>query len=154
MKNYNFTLYIIELLLIVTANSCFYDKVYYVMVKNNSNSTIAGYIAEGYNKIAYPDTMLSTVVEKGAKTMIKPGTIFGIQTGPTQRIFEDLPSDTLSIYIFSQDTLDTYGWEEIRDGYKILRRYDLSYPDLEKLKFVIPYPPSEAMKGMKMYPPF
>ena len=40
---------------------------------------------------------------------------------------EFLPKDTLSIFIFSTDTLNKYSWEEVRRDYKILRRYDLRF---------------------------
>ena len=66
--------------------------------------------------------------------------------------FDSLPKDTLSIFIFSTDTLNKYSWEEVRRDYKILKWYDLSYEDCKLLKFRVPYPPTPAMSRMKMYP--
>ena len=43
-------------------------------------------------------------------------------------------------YVFSVDTLEKYSWEEIREGYKILKRYDLSMDDLDSLDWTITYP--------------
>ena len=57
----------------------------------------------------------------------------------------------MSVFIFHTDTLNKYSWQEVRDGYKILRRYDLSLEDIKKMKWTIPYPPDESMAGMKMY---
>jgi hypothetical protein len=76
-----------------------------------------------------------------------------------EQFFNNLPKDTLSLFIFHTDTLTKYSWEEIRREYKILRRYDLSIEDIHRLKNKydvpkIPYPPTEIMKNMKMYPPY
>lgn len=46
------------------------------------------------------------------------------------------------------------GWEGIRDDYDILVRYDLTYDNLKVLNDTIPFPPTEAMKNMKMWPPY
>lgn len=70
------------------------------------------------------------------------------------KIFKQLPRDTLSIFIFHTDTLNKYPWEKIRDEYKILKRYDLSFEDIKRLGYKVPYPPSPEMANMKMYPKF
>ena len=56
------------------------------------------------------------------------------------KFFRELPHDTLSVFIFHTDTLKNNSWEEVRDHYKILKRYDLSLSDLEKMHFKIVYP--------------
>ncbi|MBR3936990.1 MAG: hypothetical protein IKJ66_03545 [Bacteroidaceae bacterium] len=48
--------------------------------------------------------------------------------------------DLLMFYVFSVDTLEKYSWEDIRKGYKILKRYDLSIDDLDSLNWTITYP--------------
>ena len=63
-------------------------------------------------------------------------------------------SDTLSVFVFHIDTLLNHSWKEIRDGYKILVRYDLSAKDLESLRGEIYYPPTMAMRNIKMFPPY
>jgi hypothetical protein len=70
---------------------------------------------------------------------------------PIEKWILDLPHDTLSIYFFSQDTLNKYSWEEIQRDYKILRRYDLSIEDIHKLHNeydipVITYPPTGTLE--------
>jgi len=44
--------------------------------------------------------------------------------------------------------------ETIREEYKVLKRYDLSIEDIQLLNYEIPYPPTEVMRGMRMYPPY
>ena len=64
--------------------------------------------------------------------------------------------DTACLFIIAQDTLEKYPWEKIRTSYKILQRYDLdvSKAGMKKLNFEVSYPPTEAMKDVKMYPPY
>jgi hypothetical protein len=55
--------------------------------------------------------------------------------------------------------LDAYTWEHessqtIIDNYLVLQRYDLGLEDIQKLGWSLPFPPTEAMKDMKMYPPY
>ncbi len=63
-----------------------------------------------------------------------------------------LPNDTLSIFIFHSDTVSSYPWQTIRTEYKILKRYDLSIADLERLNYKVSYPPDNRMENVKMYP--
>jgi hypothetical protein len=57
--------------------------------------------------------------------------------------------DTLLIYVFDAEAIEKPSAE-----YKILSRYDLSLKDLQQLGWRLTYPPTEAMKHMKMYPPY
>ena len=47
--------------------------------------------------------------------------------------------DSLMFFVFSVDTLDKYSWDEIREGYMVLKRYDLSITDLDSLNWTITY---------------
>lgn len=69
-----------------------------------------------------------------------------------ERYFKEI--DTFSIFIFNKDTFDAYSWDELRNGKRVLRRYDLSGTDVRTLNSVIPYPPTEEMRYMKMWPPY
>jgi len=62
--------------------------------------------------------------------------------------------DTLCLFIFDAFIFNTFDWDNIKNEYKILKRYDLSLKDFENLKYEVSYPPTEAMKDMKMYPPY
>jgi hypothetical protein len=110
--------------------------------------------------VVYPDTTLS-ILKENIDRPTNPGEIYrsGISNISYERWIASFPNDTVSIYIFNQDTLDTCPWEEIQRDYKILRRYDLSIENIQQLENsngipVIPYPPTAAMKDMKMYPPY
>jgi hypothetical protein len=133
---------------------------YSFCIQNNSKYTIRVHAATSANKGVYPDTTLYTIESNDMTRKIIPFSEHFSEFGASpEEIFSYLPKDTLSVYIFCQDTLDSYSWEEIQYGYKILRRYDLSIEDIKMLYNKnnvpkIPYPPDERMKHMKMYPPY
>ena len=62
--------------------------------------------------------------------------------------------DTLLIFVFNADSLDTYGWDYVREHYMVQQRYDLSLEDLQSVYFRLSFPPNEAMKHIHMWPPY
>ncbi|MBI4649585.1 MAG: hypothetical protein HY738_24045 [Bacteroidia bacterium] len=87
----------------------------------------------------YPDTIIPDTYNK----------IKGVSSGSRspydshekwEKVFETLPADTLSIFIFNGDTMATNDWQTIRSGYKIAKRYDLSLGDLQQSDWTITYP--------------
>ena len=62
--------------------------------------------------------------------------------------------DTLMVFIINSKVVENNTWQKIGDNYMVLQRYDLSLQDLQQLNWQISYPPTEAMKDMKMYPPY
>ena len=56
-------------------------------------------------------------------------------------LFEDLiPSDTLMVYVFDADVLETTPWETVISDNLILKRYDLTLEDLQNSDWTISYP--------------
>jgi len=126
--------YLIILLLVFCSTGCekLADHTNFIRIHNYTNDTVQAYA--GYD---YPDTMLC--VEKPRLVMIYPNTQDGGLESKTD--WKDkLQSDTLIIFLLSKDTVDTYSWEEIKNDYKILLRYDLSINDLENQNWTIIYP--------------
>ena len=100
-----------------------------IQVVNNSDSAISTFFAfPTIYDIGYPDTLLP--INEIAMQVAKPKESNYHDFGYClNEVFELLlPSDTLSVYYFSTDTLEKYTWEEIRNGYRILRRDDLPKP--------------------------
>ena len=132
-----------------------------IYIDNNSEFTISFYIPLiGMNGGIYPDTTI-TFDKKNVGYPTKSGDIAhaGISNISLERWVQSFPNDTVSIYIFDKEILDSFLWEIIQQDYNILQRYDLSLEDFytlyNKSKIpVITYPPTEAMKDMKMYPPY
>ena len=131
------------------------DTLYDLKIENNSNLYLHYYLATDFlcSTTVYPDTLLP-VINNCINYIVKPHEKYVMEVSYVKydKYIKQLPYDTLSIFIFSKDTLDKYGWPEVQSKYKILRRYDLSSEDIKVLKDIIPYPPSEKMKDMKMYP--
>ena len=67
---------------------------------------------------------------------------------------ELVSSDTLMIYVFDGELIENISWDIISSEYKVLRRYDVSLEDLQRLNWTITYPPTEAMRDVKMFPPY
>ena len=129
--------------------TCFYSCGDFVLgsrigfyIVNNADYPIGFYIADGgpYGTY-YPDSLPETndYIIYDIRNVIQPG--IKIRHCPSwEAYFKDQPFDTLSVFIFHTDTLNKYSWEEVRDGYKILKRYDLGKDDLENMHHQLVYP--------------
>ena len=128
--------------LLLMTYSCdnFVDHVYSIKVKNNTSHDIQ--VTPGLGPIymsSYHDTAISE--SKPHFLSIAPNDYGYLDYSEKwENVFPRLPADTLSIYIFSTDTLKAYDWSKIRSGYKVLKRYDLSLDDLRKSNWTITYP--------------
>lgn len=150
---------IIKIIFIIYLSFCIQscEKIgaeYPLFIQNKSHHSISAFFNDNENhKAIYPDTSISIVeqgiihIPKGEKEAIAGSTNW-------ESVFEvSVPNDTLSIFIIHSDTLAKYSWFEIRRDYNILKRYDLSYQDLERLNWNVYYPSTAEMEGIKMYPP-
>jgi len=132
------------------------DPVYVLNVENQSDRAVYFYmwfVPNGGGGPFYPDTSLVNPVQ--GLRLLRPGeSIDRGAVGYLEADFQALPSDTLSVYFFDPDSLEAYPVDDIIDGYRVLRRYDLSYEDIRLLDNRIPYPPTYEMRAMRMYPPW
>lgn len=140
--------YLVIVFMLFSVTACDYFTDY--IVHNNSQQ----YIIETPYLSVYPDTVIRR--EKEPQYCIPPSEvdISGFQAKSMKEVYASYPTDTISYFILSPDTIAKYGWEDVRKNYRILKRYDLSYGDMESLDFNIYYPPTPAMRYMKMYPPY
>ena len=138
---------LVVLSIILCSASCenLVDHVYSIKIQNNTNDTLLFY--ESYN---YPNTSIAQ--NKPILIRVYPKDYSHLDSNKDWDKVLVPPKDTISIFILSKDTVDRYSWDKIRIGYNVLKRYDLSLDDLEMLSWSIYYPPTEAMKDMKMYP--
>ena len=127
-------------------------KVYPIWVYNKSDHYIDILLSHGYP--IFPDTLLPDRFYDRPGS-VKPGAGKQYPNGQKPKEFiQSYGSDTIIVFIFHTDTLEKYPWNEVRTGYKILKRYDVSWQEMERLEGRLYYPPTEAMKDMKMYPPY
>ena len=133
------------------------DRQYSLFLKNNADYPIIYFtgINESLLPAVYPDTTLN-VDSFSLEAKIQPRENLDLWARGVRikDLFDDLPGDTLSIYLFHIDTLKNNTWADVQAGYKILKRYDLSLEDLEHLDYKLNYPPDAKMSGVKMYPPY
>jgi hypothetical protein len=104
------------------------------------------------NGIFYPDTILPELNPNPYEFNNEYHFSFGEGNFNENTLFDMFSVDTLSIFFFEPDTIAKYNWATVREDYKILVRYDLSYSDLKQLDWCIYYPPTEEMKDMKIFP--
>lgn len=57
-------------------------------------------------------------------------------------------------YYYYYGVKDESRCDSVRKNVPILQRYRLKLEDLQKLDWTVPYPPTEAMKDMDIYPPY
>ena len=122
-------------------------------LKNNSTDNVACFIANGL-ELSHPDTLLPKTrpiyhitehITDSAIVLSGSGYNFSV-------FFEILQDEYLSVYVFNQEEIDSLGWEEISYRNQYLVRYDLTEKDLMSLRGKLSYPPSEAMRNVKMWP--
>ena len=110
------------------------DVQHYFVITNNANHIISYYVGE-----SYPDTVI--VQSQPQLKEVKPNSSFKESDwGTWEERFSKIAGKKISVFIFHPDTLNKHTWEEVRDGYMILKRYDLSLEDLKLLDFTITYP--------------
>lgn len=141
MKTKNISISLFSILLIVICSKCgLVDYSYQIDVVNKSNHPIGYYFATGgeYGTY-YPESLPknNNYVVYDMSKVLEPGYESHLDW---EKFFRTLPKDTLSIFIFHTDTLNKYTWSEVRNRYKILKRYDLSLDDLERMNFKVTYP--------------
>lgn len=129
------------------------ERFYSIEIINNSENSISTFFADKHSTSQYPDTILP--MDRQSLVVTPPTRkYYHYSRDLWSEEFEYLKNDTLSIYILNAETYQNSSWIDIRNEYLILKRYDLSYKDLESLNFKVFYPPNENMRYMKMWPPY
>ena len=145
----------VYILLVFLFSSCIFRDIYelkkkeYVVVQiiNNSKSDIAFYpysfipISLMYGQF-YPDTLLprENIGHYCRRIPFTKTEYFNTEYDSKEIRDHFGEKDSLMFFVFSADTLNKYSWDEIREGYNILKRYDLSINDLDSLNWTITYP--------------
>jgi hypothetical protein len=143
MRRVNGIISLLSMVLLAICSQCelAMDYSYGIDLVNNSGHSIGYYFADGgkYGTF-YPDSLPETndYIMYDINKVVRPG--FEQHYKSWEKFFQNLPYDTLSVFIFHTDTLNKYTWGEVRSGYMILKRYDLSLEDLREMEFKIIYP--------------
>jgi len=136
---------LIIIFLLVNSSDCEefamdHEDYYEIILVNHAEYSIGYYFATGGKfGTSYPDSLPET--NDYITYDISKVKIAGYMSEmKMSKFIRTLPHDTLSVFIFHTDTLKNNSWEDVRDHYKILKRYDLSQEDLEKMRWKIVYP--------------
>lgn len=142
-KLYKMNKYILILMFLIINTNCkksILQQEYTIDLINKSDHSIGYYFAIGgqYGTF-YPDSLpeSNNYIMYDISKVISPGYMGHLDWN---EFFDNLPKDTLSVFIFHTDTLNKYTWSDIRDNYMILKRYDLSQSDLSQMNWTITYP--------------
>ena len=153
MKKIVHYLMIVSVVLILSSSGC--EDVFpssSIELKNDSDTDINYYFAfGGEGGLLYPDTLLPLTLTPPLPKARKGYSGYTDCHCTEEELIDNLPADTLSIYIFHPDTLMEYTWKEIIEDYNILKRYDVSLEDLQRLNFTVTYPPTQEMSDIKMW---
>ena len=131
--------------------SCLEEHPAPYFVENNSGKSIFYYLGvapPSQGGFIYPDTSIYLDSNERLRGPVLPNSISSFSYRNNNN------ADTICLFIFDADTVKKYSWEEVRRGYKILQRYDMSKEDLKFIDCNFIYPPSEKMKDIKMFPPY
>lgn len=126
--------------LVLMSNSCKKDSSYYdyrLKIINKSNKTIYGDFYQ-----SYPDTTLSlhSHFDNASEKAASNETITLVRGGSWDNAFKEEIHQKLMVFIFDAAVINTTPWDTIRKNYLILKRYDLTLEDLQKLNWSITYP--------------
>ncbi|SNR17377.1 hypothetical protein [Tenacibaculum jejuense] len=149
--------FVLILIILVGCEHVAMDYSYPLSVKNNSDHSINLYLNDNENFVSiYPDTIISNFSERISQQILSKETRY-IAGGSAnwESIFRvSVPSDTLSIFVIHYDSLNKYSWDEIRNNYEVLKRFDFSLQDLEHINYLIEYPASSSMSEIKQFPKY
>lgn len=126
--------------LVLMSSSCKKESSYYdyrLKIVNKSDKII---YADFYQ--SYPDTTLSIYShfdDTSAKAFPNE-TISLIRGGSWESAFNSEIKQKLEIFIYDAKTIENLPWETIKKNYLVLKRYDLSLGDLQKMDWTITYP--------------
>lgn len=135
IKNLAFVLIALLLSTSCDTNNSYFDN--RLKVINNSDKTI---YAVSYQ--SYPDTTLGKIsVAEKSSNKARPNGIITLGRGGTwETAFKEDIHQKLIVFIFDAAVVDNTPWDTIRNNYLILKRYELTLQDLEKVDWRITYP--------------
>lgn len=112
----------------------FAEGVYSITVTNNTPMLVSCFYQSNY-----PDTSLPA--SRPVLAGIRPNDYTFLDSKRRwEEVFAGAPGDTLSFFILSADTLNAFNWDEIRNRYLVLKRYDLGIQDIKNMNFKITFP--------------
>ena len=126
MKNITNLITLITLFVSLSVSGCHKEKHRYIYVKNSSNKAI-------YHRFsfAYPDTTLKNSDPNNYKINSESKAV------TIASVFAYNP--TLQLFIFDADVIEKNPWDSVVAQRMILKRYQFTESDMEKMNWTITY---------------
>lgn len=122
----------------------------YIMNKSNKKITV------DFSKNKQDTTFYCSKTGRTILFTVKSNSTFELNDGDTYSGW-DTNLELLTVFILDGELYEKY-WQQpcdtIRKYVPVLQRYQLTSDNLQQLNWTVPYPPTEDMKDMKMYPPY
>ena len=128
-----------------------------VFLYNRSGLSIASYPADGTNSgFSYPDTLLPRTINAFhlKENIISEDWVLSWCAPSYKHLLSGTQAGVLSVFVFNQAIVNDEGWESVLSHQNYMVRYDLTAKDLESLQGAIYFPPSDAMRNVRMFPPY
>jgi hypothetical protein len=108
-----------------------------LVIVNNSSTRL--YV---YPQINHPDTSIGSYNPSKNKTAyeVLPNSERRIASRSWDQAVTRSASDTLMMFFYDADMVDTTDWDIVVSDYLVLKRYDLSLEDLQGMNWTITYP--------------
>ncbi|MEQ9262420.1 MAG: hypothetical protein RLP14_04580 [Owenweeksia sp.] len=136
---------IIALLILFTLSSAscdksIVDKTYSIKFYNNTQEDLRLIFGLPKYGQVYPDTVLSSNMPFLINARAGKRRFLDSDKKYEEVFRDDLPADTLSIYVFDIDTINQYPWDTIAKYNLVEERLDFSLSDLINRNYEIQYP--------------
>lgn len=108
-----------------------------LIIKNNSDKRIYAYA-----QINHPDTTIGSYNPSLSKQdyEVLPHSEESLFSHSWEQDVVKSKSDTLMMFLYEAQTVDSTPWDTVVKRYMILKRYDLSLADLQRMNWTITYP--------------
>ncbi len=110
------------------------EKVYRIKLTNNT-----AHVLNYLNSYNYPDTLIPDLYNnlRGIREM---DFAYFDSKKEWSNVFSENGASKISFFFFSPDTINAYGWNDVRNNYRVLARKDFTIQELENSSYNINYP--------------
>ncbi len=141
----NLTALVVAFCLLLSSSCGDKDKDCHKTISFNNSTLDSLYVVSSYH---YPDTISFIGIPNPLLdpdfTLVLPNEVNSRVLWGSDCVESDfkhqIPSDTLIIYVFKSQILENIPWDTIKANYLVLKRYDLSLDDLNRMNWTITYP--------------
>jgi hypothetical protein len=129
--------------LLILGSTCKDEKVCHETInfKNNSSKSLYIHASGGYPdtnsfKVEFPNPSLNAQLYKVSSNASNNSALWD----KSCLEYKFNTNDTLMIYVFDAEVLESTPWDTVKTKYLVLKRYDLSLDDLQRRNWTITYP--------------